>query len=63
MAGKTLTLIGSGASQTIVNGEQQDCVLEVETEYTVNIIGLTFTNGKCLAAGRILNHGKLILTT
>jgi hypothetical protein len=62
VAAKTLTLIGSGALQTIVDGGQQDCVLEVETDYTVNIVGLTFTNGKCLAAGGILNHGKLILT-
>jgi hypothetical protein len=62
VAAKTLTLIGSGSLQTIVDSGQQDCVLEVETDYTVNIIGLTFTNGKCCPAGGILNHGKLILT-
>ncbi len=62
VAAKTLTLIGSGASKTIVDGGQQNCVLEVETDYTVNITGLTLTNGKCLAAGGILNHGKLTLS-
>ncbi len=62
VAAKMLTLIGTGAPKTIVDGKQQDCVLEVETDYTVTITGMTFTNGKCLQAGGIVNHGTLTLT-
>jgi len=60
-AAKQLTLQGSGALNTIVNGDQQGMVLEVDTDYDVTISGVTFTNGEALAAGGILNHGKLKL--
>jgi hypothetical protein len=62
LAAKRLTLIGIGTPQTIVNGKQEDYVLEVDTDYTVTITGMTFTNGKCLPADGILNHGILRLT-
>ncbi|MGA6970861.1 MAG: right-handed parallel beta-helix repeat-containing protein [Candidatus Binatus sp.] len=60
-AAKQLTLQGSGAFNTIVNGDQLGMVLEVDTDYDVTISGVTFTNGEALAAGGILNHGKLKL--
>jgi hypothetical protein len=59
---KMLTLIGSGAPLTIVNGEQLDHVLEVDTDYNVSISGMTFTNGASLPVGGVLNHGTLTLT-
>ena len=60
-AAKELTLQGSGAAQTIIDGNQEDVVLEVDTNYVVTIRGVTFTNGKGLAAGGILNHGTMKL--
>ena len=60
-AAKQLTLEGAGALKTIVDGNQQDLVLEVDTDYVVTIRGVTFTNGKALPAGGILNHGTLKL--
>jgi hypothetical protein len=60
-AAKQLTLQGAGALKTIVDGNQQDLVLEVDTDYVVTISGVTFTNGKGLAAGGIFNHGTLKL--
>ena len=60
-AAKRLTLQGSGALTTIIDGNQQDLVLEVDTDYDVTISGVTITNGKGLAAGGILNHGTLKL--
>ena len=61
VAATKLTLIGNGPTQTIVDGNQQDTVLEVGTDYDVTIRGATFTNGKALPAGGILNHGTLKL--
>jgi hypothetical protein len=61
VAATTLTVIGAGANQTIVNGNQQDCVLQIDKGYTVSISGLTFTNGECLPAGGILTDGTLTL--
>ena len=60
-AAKQLTLEGAGALKTIIDGDQQDMVLEVDTDYVVTISGVTFTNGKALPAGGILNHGTLKL--
>ncbi len=61
VAATKLTLIGNGPTQTIVDGNQQDTVLEVGTDYDVTIRGATFTNGKALPAGGILNHWTLKL--
>jgi hypothetical protein len=60
-AAKQLTLQGAGALRTIVDGDQQDLVLQVDTDYVVTISGVTFTNGKGFAAGGILNDGTLKL--
>ena len=62
VSAKILTLRGAGASRTIVNANQQDCVLEIDLGYTVDIRGMTFTNGRCDPAGGILSDGSLTLT-
>jgi hypothetical protein len=62
VAARTLTLRGIGARGTIVDGNRQDCVLQVDKGYTVTIRRMTFTNGRCLSAGGIVNDGALTLT-
>lgn len=62
LAAKTLTLMGRGAARTIVNGNLQDCVLQIDTGYTVTVRDMTLTNGDCDAAGGVVNHGTMTLT-
>lgn len=62
VAARSLTLKGSGAKNTIVDGNRKGTVLEVDTNYAVDVTGLTFTNGENLPAGGILNHGRMTLT-
>ncbi len=62
VAAKTLTLIGTGAPHTIIDGILGECVMQIDKGYTVNISGLTITNGKCPPAGGILTDGTLTLT-
>lgn len=56
-----LTLNGTGSHQTIVDGNQQDCVVQIDKGYSATIRNITLTNGKCLPAGGILNDGSLTL--
>ena len=62
VAAKNLTLLGSGTHQTIIDGSQGECVMQIDKGYTVSISGLTITNGKCPPAGGILTDGTLTLT-
>ena len=62
VAATKLTLIGNGATKTIVDGSQGECVMQIDKGYTVSISGLTITNGKCPPAGGILTDGTLTLT-
>jgi hypothetical protein len=62
VAATTLTLIGTGATRTIVDGSQGECVMQIDKGYTVIISGMTFTKGECPPAGGILTDGTLTLT-
>ena len=59
---KILTLIGTGAKRTIIDGSQGECVMQIDKGYTVSIFGMTLTNGECPPAGGILTDGTLTLT-
>ncbi len=62
VAAKSFSLKGSGPKKTIVDGNQQGIVLEVDTNYAVDITDMAFTNGKDLPVGGIFNHGTMKLT-
>ena len=62
VAATTLSLIGTGATRTIVDGSQGECVMQIDKGYTVSISGMTLTNGECPPAGGILSDGTLTLT-
>lgn len=56
---KDLTINGAGIDQTIINGTDSTRIFYINPGYTVNINGLTITNGKSDLGGAILNYGNL----
>jgi LPXTG-site transpeptidase (sortase) family protein len=59
---KSLTLVGAGAGSAIINGGALDRVFHVTGAFTVNISGVTVTNGNANLGGGILNNSGGILT-
>ena len=61
----TLTIIGNGAANTIIDGNGTDGVFNVGNGITATISGVTIKNGitfGCAGAGGIFNAGKLTLS-
>lgn len=57
-----LTIIGAGASQTVIDADDIDRVLHILPGADVSITGVTIRNGSAFNAGGILNEGRLTLT-
>ena len=57
-----LTIIGAGADQTIIDGNNLDRVLDIRPGASLSISGVTIRNGFAVNAGGILNNGFLSLT-
>ncbi len=64
VAAKKLTMIGSGATRTIVDGSQgeDECTFEIDEGYTVSISDMTFEKGECPPAGGIFTDATVTLT-
>ncbi|MEM7030836.1 MAG: two-component regulator propeller domain-containing protein, partial [Chloroflexota bacterium] len=57
-----LTIIGAGATQTVLNAEERSQVLQIQETATVNIFDITIRNGRALGGGGgIENQGYLSL--
>jgi IPT/TIG domain len=58
----SVTIEGTGAASTIIDGQHQGQVMLVEPGVTVALVGLTIANGRSLGhAGAAENHGTLSL--
>jgi hypothetical protein len=61
---RDLSLIGTeGEAVTVVDGAGVDTVLVVETGVTVNIVGLTLTNGRADGGGLVVNSSAIVTIT
>ena len=57
-----LTITGPGVFALTIDGNHASRVFEINSEVTVNISGLTISNGTATTGGGILNQGTLTLT-
>jgi len=58
-----ISIIGAGADQTIIDGNQLDRVLLIDRDREVSITGVTIRNGYATPGGGIFNYnGKLTVT-
>ena len=57
----TLTIIGAGSGQTIIDGGAIDRVFHVRPGVTVTLIGLTIQNGSSIFGGGLYNEGGNVL--
>lgn len=57
---KDINIYGSGSSDTILDANRKSNILVISSGATVNLVGLTFTNGYSLEDGGAINNaGKL----
>lgn len=58
-----LTIIGEGRNLTVIDGGGIDRVVDISSEITIEISGVTVENGNCLCGGGgISNEGTLTIT-
>jgi predicted outer membrane repeat protein len=59
---KNLSLIGSGQTKTFINGTNNGRVITILSGISVNITGVTITNGSSNFGAGITNNGNLTIT-